>query len=133
MKIALSIPAGRPAWARPVLDRVFAFVRNCRSDPCPVSFLFTTVEKLNPKSTQRTDTALMILTGAFDWAKKLPRFWLVVFAGASWRAGSAPPTSFVTATAVPEPASVRNVWTGHSPGTYPVREEVTVLSTTRTV
>ena len=58
---------------------------------------------------------------------------LVVFAGASARAGISPPTWSLTALAEPALASVRNTCTGTSPATEPGRVDATLAFTTRTV
>ena len=51
MNTRCSMPAARPACARPVSPSASAFTIACRNEPWPASLVFTTVEKLNPKST----------------------------------------------------------------------------------
>jgi hypothetical protein len=68
MNTAFSFAATSPDWfsdASP--PSVFALVRNCRSDPRPVSLILTTVSKLNPKSTPEM-APVLIVTGAKDCA-----------------------------------------------------------------
>ena len=113
MKIALSIPAVRPDCASPALERALALVRNCRSDPCPVSFVLTIVSKLKPKS-----TPVMLeeptVTVVIDCAVVVPvvsAASVVLPLPASAFDGTSPPTWSVTAAAEPPLASVRYVCT----------------------
>ena len=102
MKTAFSFAATRPDCASAASPpSVLALVMNCRSEPCPVLFVFTTASKFQPKSTPVTSAALTV-TGAKAWALPEPlpeKTPVVVFRiqpaaafPASAVAGSWPPT-----------------------------------------
>ena len=137
MNTLVSTPAVSPDCARPAFPSAFAFAMNCRRLPCPASFALTMVSKLKPKSTPLTLPVLNV-TGLTDCAVvvvvvSVVSAALVVFAGASARAGISPPTWSLTALAEPALASVRNTCTGTSPATEPGRVDATLAFTTRTV
>ncbi len=116
MKIEVSRPAVWPTWASepsPVI--VFAFVTNWRSEPCPVSFVFTIVSKLKPKSKPLTvvpppftSTATAVIDSAVVVAVVRAAS-VVEPLAASINAGFSPPTRSVTATAAPVVPVVRKV------------------------
>ena len=111
MNTLVSSPAVSPLWARPLLPSAFALTMNWRRLPAPVSFAFTMVSKLKPKSMPLT-SALPSVAGVTDCATvvavvSVASAAFVVFAAASARAGTSPPTRSVTATALPVVASLR--------------------------
>ncbi len=73
---------------------------NCLRDPCPSSFVFTTVSKLYPKSTSGELVPLRFTMvtdcASVELVDKVDMFAPVVFAPASIRLGEFPPTSFNT-------------------------------------
>src|SRR5512138_82370 len=94
--------------------------------------------KLKPKSTPAMLSESQLATtcvydcGVTPEPERLEKFWLFEPRAASLKPGFSPPTRFVTGTALPPLASVRNVCTGTHVEQLDPRDERTVPLTTRT-
>ena len=140
MNTRCSAPAARPDCASDASPpSALAFVIAWRSEPAPVSFVLTIVEKLKPKSTPVT-AAAVVDTVLADCTAFVPAVTIDVSVppalpcAASASDGDSPPTRSASGLAVPVAASVRKVCTPARPGVVPpVRVDFTEPLTTRTV